>query len=124
MVDEVLARAPLLAVVGGRREPERAAQALAVDVRVVGGNFCEQLVDEALISLVKLENSHRTVSLLRASGRNCPRNGDAGTPVVTMKWTCPCSGDGVRKESSWSSPGCSPSWTRTPRRARRPRGER
>ena len=69
VVDEVLAGAPLLAVMGPRREAKCAAEQVAVDVRVVGGDLGEQLVDEALISLVKLEDGH-AISVLRPFGRH------------------------------------------------------
>ena len=80
MVDEVLAGAPLLALVRRRGEAERAAQQLAIDVRVVGRDLREQLFDKALISLVKLENRHES-SVLRAVLRTCP----GGKAVVTGK---------------------------------------
>jgi hypothetical protein len=58
VMDEVLARAPLLPLVGPRGEQEGASQQVAVDVRVVRRDLCEQLIDEALIPLVKLDDSH------------------------------------------------------------------
>ena len=80
MVDEVLAGAPLLPVVRRRSEAERAAQQLAIDVRVVGRDLREQLFDKALISLVKLENRHEP-SVLRA----VLRTSAGGNGVVTGK---------------------------------------
>ena len=80
MVDEVLAGAPLLSFVGRRSEAKRAAEQLAVDVRVVGRDLCEQLFDKALISLVKLDNGHESVY----SGQfRAPSRG--GNGVVTGK---------------------------------------
>jgi hypothetical protein len=59
MVDEVLARAALLALVRGRGEAEGARQQVAVDVLVVGGDGLDQLVDELLMSFCRLEDRHR-----------------------------------------------------------------
>ena len=89
VVDEVLAGAPLLPVVRRRGEAERAAQQLAIDVRVVGRDLREQLFDKALISLVKLENRHES-SVLRAVLRTCPRrkgrcDGEVSLPML-KRW--------------------------------------
>ncbi len=51
MDDEVLARAAELALVRLLRVPERADQEIAVNLRVVGGDRFEQLVDEVLMFL-------------------------------------------------------------------------
>jgi hypothetical protein len=80
VVDEVLTGAPLLPFVGVRRKAKRPAEQVAVDVRVVGRDLCEQLLNEALISLVKLYNCH-AISVLRGFARTCP----GGNDVVTGK---------------------------------------
>ena len=49
MVDEVLAGAALLSLVRGRGEAEGPREQVAVDVRVVGGDGRDQLVDELLM---------------------------------------------------------------------------
>ena len=86
VVDEVLAGAPLLPLVRVRREEKGAPEELAVDVRVVGRDLGEQLVDEALIPLVKLDYCHG-FSVLRAFPLlpPCRRYSAAGTDVVTRK---------------------------------------
>src|SRR5262249_14744634 len=119
VVNEVLAGAPLLPLVRPRREVERAAEQFAIDVGVVGSDLGEQLVDEALISLVKLEDRHGS-SVLRAFAPPCSRNPREGTIVVTVKWACPCSSAGATNGSSWSSRGCSPHSTRTRNAGSRP----
>jgi hypothetical protein len=49
--------------VGTGRESERAREQLPVDVRVVGGNLAEQLLDEVLMSSWSLENCHTEIVL-------------------------------------------------------------
>jgi hypothetical protein len=51
VVDELLARAPHLPVMGARREVERPRQKLAIGVRFVPLDLGKQLVDEVLMSL-------------------------------------------------------------------------
>ena len=58
MKHELLARPALLALVGARGEPERPRDQIAVDFRVVRGDFGQQLVDELLMTLVSLDYCH------------------------------------------------------------------
>jgi hypothetical protein len=58
---EVLAGAPLLPLVGARGEPERACDQVAVDLRVVGGDVRQQLVDELLMTFLSLDNCHEPI---------------------------------------------------------------
>jgi hypothetical protein len=51
MVDEVLAGAPLLALVSRRSEAEGAPEQVAIDLPVVGGNLRDELFDQLLVSL-------------------------------------------------------------------------
>src|ERR671937_1665882 len=67
VVDERLAGTPLLPLVRGGGEAERAREELAVDLRVVRGDLFEQLVDEVLMRSVSLENGHES-SVLRGFG--------------------------------------------------------
>ena len=71
VVDEVLARAALLALVRLGGEGERAGQQLPVDFRVVGRDLGEQLLDEVLVSLWSLENRHTQI-VLRAPEATVP----------------------------------------------------
>src|SRR5919204_65687 len=61
----VLPRAALLALVGGGGEEERPRDQLAVDVRVVGRDVRNQLVDELLVLFMSLKDGHN-FSVLRA----------------------------------------------------------
>jgi hypothetical protein len=63
VVDEVLARAALLTLVCARGIRERAAQQLPIDVRVVGRDLGEQLLDEVLMSFRSLEKRHMQIVL-------------------------------------------------------------
>ena len=65
MVDELLARAPLLALVGGRGVAEGARDQVAIEVRVVLGDLGDQLVDEVLMSFRSLEQRHNQMVLRR-----------------------------------------------------------
>jgi hypothetical protein len=65
---ELLARAALLALVGLGGELEGPRDQVAVDVRVVGGDVGDQLVDELLMLFVSLENRHEPSVLRRFLG--------------------------------------------------------
>ena len=71
---EVLARAPLLPLVGVGSEEESPSEQVSVDVRVVGGDVRNQLVDELLMLLVSLKDRH-TFSVLRGSMAPSPGRG-------------------------------------------------
>ncbi len=58
VVDEVLARAPQLAVMSGGREAERASDQVAIEIRVVLGDLCDQLVDQVWMAFRSLEKRH------------------------------------------------------------------
>jgi len=64
-MDEVLARAPLLAFVGGRGVAEGARDQVSIEVRVVLGDLGDELVDEVLMSLRSLEQGHIRMVLRR-----------------------------------------------------------
>ncbi len=70
MVDEVLAGAPCLAAVPLLRGGERAADEVAVDVRVVRLDAGEQLLDEALVVLLGADDRHEPS--VRAEGSSSP----------------------------------------------------
>src|SRR5207253_584605 len=55
---EVVPRAALLARVGLGGEAERAREQVAINRRVVRGHLRDQLVDEVLMRLVRLQNGH------------------------------------------------------------------
>ena len=55
VVDELLARAPLLALVRARGERERAGEEVAVDVRLVLLDRLDQLINEFLMTLRYLD---------------------------------------------------------------------
>ena len=78
MVDELLARAALLAFVGGRGEAEGARDQVAIEVRVVLGDLGDQLVDELLMSFRSLEQRHIQMVLRDGAGPA----GEAGTASV------------------------------------------
>ena len=61
VVDELLARAALLAVVRVGRERERAGEQVAVELGLVLLDRLDQLVDELLMTLGDLEHGHVTV---------------------------------------------------------------
>ena len=63
MVDEVFARAALLALVGGGGEMEGPGEQVAVDLRVVGGDGRDQLVDQLLVAFTCFEDRHRKIVL-------------------------------------------------------------
>ena len=69
MVDELLARAALLAVVRLGGELEGAQDQIPVDVRVVRGHLGEQLLDEVLVPLERIEDGH----LLSVLSAQAPR---------------------------------------------------
>src|SRR4051794_4296137 len=56
--DELLAGAALLTLVGVRSEGESPCDQLAVDIRVVGRDVRNQLIDELLMLFVSLKDSH------------------------------------------------------------------
>jgi hypothetical protein len=94
MVDEVLPRTPLLPVVRLRRKQEGPRQQVLVDSGVVGLDLGDQLVDEALIPLVKLEDRHG-FSVLPACFRSCPgAEGDrfSGRASAALPPTLPARG--------------------------------
>ena len=72
VVDEVLARAALLALVRARGEVEGAAEQLAVDVRVVALDLRDQLVDEALYRSSS-STTAMSLSVLRPRSGTFPR---------------------------------------------------
>ena len=61
MVDERLARAPLLALVRAEREVECAREQLAVGIRVVGRNLRDQLFEEVFVSFRSFDQSHAQI---------------------------------------------------------------
>ena len=71
---KVLARATLLPLVGVGSEEESPSEQVSVDLRVVGGNVRNQLVDELLMLLVSLKDRH-TFSVLRGSMAPSPGRG-------------------------------------------------
>jgi hypothetical protein len=64
MVDEVLARAPLLTLVCALREAEGTRQKVAIDLGHVTLELGYQLVDEVLMTLGCFDDSHG-ISVLR-----------------------------------------------------------
>src|SRR5437764_5852472 len=58
VVDEVLARAPLLALVLLGGEAEGAPEQLPVDFRVIGRDVGDELVDQLVVPLTCFENRH------------------------------------------------------------------
>jgi hypothetical protein len=74
MVDEVLAGAALLTLMGLRSEGEGACEQVAVDVGLVGLDLCDQLVDEVLMTLLSFDYGHEQ-SVLRAFPDACPQEG-------------------------------------------------
>src|SRR5436190_6579306 len=82
MVDELLARAALLARVGALGEAEGAGQKVSVQPGKVGLDLADQLVDEILMTLVRLDDSHLNSVLLppeptsSATGMTCGLGGE------------------------------------------------
>src|SRR5438093_9522825 len=112
MVDEVLTGAPLLPLVRLRREPERPAKQVLVDVVVVGGDVRDELFDQLLVPLACFENRH-TKSVLpgfRATAGRYRVEGGLSRPPNRQS---PCAG-AERSERQKSSRGCS-SRSTTPR---------
>ena len=72
MVDEVLSRAAELAAVASLGGLERAPDEVAVDARVVRLDRREQLLDEALVVLLGIDDGHE---LSVRAGRRVPPNG-------------------------------------------------
>ncbi len=71
VVDELLARPPRLALVGALGDLERAAQEILVDVRVVGLDLGDQLVDEVFVMPFGVEDAHRLSVLRGPFGPGC-----------------------------------------------------
>jgi hypothetical protein len=67
VVDEVLARAALLACMALRGEVECAAEEIPVDALVVGGDVRDELFDQLLVSSTCFENGHGKSVLPRFS---------------------------------------------------------
>ena len=100
MVDEVLAGAPLLALVGVLGVREGPGEQIAVDVGRVRGNVREQLVDQVLMLPGCLDESH-VISVVPYSGLALSRGLDA----VPMNLSVPCVGfDAESRSPSWR--GC------------------
>jgi hypothetical protein len=75
MLDELLARATLLARMRRCGEAEGAGEQVAVDVLVVGGDGLYQLVDELLMSFCRLDDRHEKSVLRRFPVAASPNSG-------------------------------------------------
>ncbi len=74
MMDEVLSRAALLAAVAALGRLERAPDEVAIDARVVRLDRREQLLDEALVVLLGIDDGHQLS--VRAGGSSSPHWGE------------------------------------------------
>ena len=104
VVDELLARPPLLTFMGVRSEREGAPQQVAVDLRLVGLDRVEQLIDKLLMTFGNLEDSHLHSVLRALRGKPsapCRRSVRSDTESLS-----PCADDGREPSGSLACSSC------------------
>jgi hypothetical protein len=110
VVDELLARAPHLALVRALGDGEGVAQKILVDVRVVALDLGDQLVDEVLVMPFRVEDAH-SLSVLAPS--RDPFLAPAGGARGAAKTGSPCEASGAGSDNgmraAWRSSCATPS---------------
>ncbi len=103
VVDEGLAGAPLLALVRTAGEVERAGEQLSVDIRVVGRDLRDQLLEEVFVSFRSVDQGHVQIVVRRPSVAALARISGKGLGVATEKRCRLCSNDTSSDAGRWQA---------------------